>query len=200
LQTADVYLVCSAPKQETKMKLFKLTLVMILSIAMLTGCGGGGSSNPVAPSYDQELKTDYPDVFNSYSTMQTALESNTTDIDSRIASFMSVIATPFYDANEASKRADLEAVTKSRLERYNVNTWSLLPFSHAKVDDNTVRVSTKMVLSVTLIPGKEGSGAGTYHFGDTSKGEPELVFTWVKEGDGKWRIKKGLPYRSDELF
>ena len=183
------------------MKLLKLTLVMILSIAMLTGCGGGGgSSNPAAPTYDEELKTAYPDVFSSYTTMQTALENNALDIDSRMASFMSAIATPFYDANDVSKRSDLESVTKSRLERYNVDTWSLLPFAHAKVDDNTVRVSTKMVLSVTLIPGKEGSGAGTYNFGDTSKGEPAIVFTWVKEGDGKWRIQRGLPYRSDELF
>ncbi|OGK12761.1 MAG: hypothetical protein A2W80_18350 [Candidatus Riflebacteria bacterium GWC2_50_8] len=183
------------------MKLFKLTLLMILSIAMLTGCGGGGgSSNPVGATYDEELKTAYPDIYSSYTTMQTALESNTTDIDSRMASFMSAIATPFYDANDVSKRSDLESVTRSRLERYNVDAWSLVPFAHTKVDDNTVRVSTKMVLSVTLIPGKEGSGAGTYNFGDTTKGEPAIVFTWVKEADDKWRVQRGLPYRSDELF
>lgn len=182
------------------MKLFNLILVTLLSVAMLTGCGGGGGGgNPAGPAADP--LTDYPTIAASYVSMQNALQNNSQDLTARLNSFMAVIADPFYDKNDDSKRDDLRAVTESRLDRYEVVQWSLTPLSHNKVDDNTVTVNTKMVIQVNLKPGKTGN-AGTlpYNFGDTSKGETPLVFTWVKEGDGEWRIQKGLLYRQDELF
>jgi len=194
-QVTGVCSVLHETNQETKMKLLKLTLVMILSLAMLTGCGGGGgSSNPAAPAYDQLLQNDYPAVYNSYVEMQSALENNTTDITTRMASFSSYIATPFYDLKGDSNRTSLLDTTKSRLERYEVKAWTLVPFNHVKVDDNTVKVHTRMVISVELKPGETSGNPGTYYFGDTSKNEPAIVFTWVKENDNKWRIQSGLPY------
>jgi len=186
------------------MKLFNLILITLLSVAMLTGCGGGGGGgggNPAGPAYSEQLASEFPGISSSYTTMQSALQNNSQDLTARLNSFMAVIADPFFDKSNNSNRNDLRAVTESRLDRYEVVQWSLTPFSHTKVDDNTVTVSTKMVIQVNLKPGKEGS-AGTlpYNFGDTSKGEPALVFTWVKEGDGEWRIQKGLLYRQDELF
>ncbi|NLF96986.1 MAG: hypothetical protein GX569_09630 [Candidatus Riflebacteria bacterium] len=185
------------------MKLLKLTLVMILSLAMLTGCGGGGggSSNPTGPAPDLTLQEAYPGIYASYSLMQTTMEDNDLNLDDRINSFMSVIAEKIYlisdTAKETDKRTVLYNKTKDRLDRYTVNSWNLVPFAHTKIDDKTVQVNTRMVLSFTVIPGKVGDKSGTYYFGDTSNGEAPIVFTWVKEADDKWRLQQGFP---DDVF
>lgn len=182
------------------MKLFNLILVMLLSVAMLTGCGGGGGGggNPVGATYSEQLQADYPQIYSSYVSMQSALESNSTGIDQRMSEFMGYFANPYYDLNNVSNRNELETTTKSRLERYNVVGWSLVPFNH-KVEGEKVLVDTKMVITVELKPGVTSGSPGTYNFGDTTKGEPSVVFTWVKVGDS-WKIERGLPYKQSEMF
>lgn len=191
------------------MSLKHLVMVIALSATLLTGCGGGGGGggNPAAPSASALLASEYPKISTSYTAMQTALvnQADTTDNTvARIADFMKSISDPFYDKFNVSNRADLEATTKSRLERYKVKSYTMTPVRHEKVDEKTVKVSTFMMIQVELKPGATGN-AGTlpYYLGEnpnTSEVETEIFFIWKLDSDGEWRVQSGLPYRADELF
>ncbi|MBU1107827.1 MAG: hypothetical protein KKB51_14230 [Candidatus Riflebacteria bacterium] len=175
------------------MNILKLTLVMILSIAMLTGCGGGGgsSSNPVAtPTDDQLLKADYPEIYNSYASVQAALENNVATPAERVDDFTSYVANDFKDIDgNLNKKTELYNTTKSRLERYYVNSYKFVPLSHEVASTTEITVKTYMYINVSKLE------------------TPGVVFadipitqdiTWRKNG-ALWQIYQGLPYKSSEL-
>ncbi|KAF1079841.1 MAG: hypothetical protein GQF41_3739 [Candidatus Rifleibacterium amylolyticum] len=176
------------------MKLLKLTLVMILSLAMLTGCGGGGgSSNPVAPTADP--LADYPTIAASYDTVETNMLDNDGDVTTRINNFMANISAEFKNiAGDANKFNELKSVTKSRLERYDFNKYTMTPTSHTVVDNNTVKVVTTIVVNVELKPGAVGNAPE-----NTDIYLENISITWKNES-GTWRIVQGLPYTSSEYW
>ncbi len=172
------------------MKLFKLTLVMILSLAMLTGCGGG---NPVAPTAD--LLTEYPTISASHDTIETNMLNNDGDATTRVNNFMANISADFKNiAGDANKADDLKTVTKSRLERYDFNKYVMTPTSHTVVDANTVRVVTTMLVNVKLKPGAAGNAPE-----NTDIYLENIPITWKNES-GTWRIVQGMPYTSSEYW
>ncbi|EKD82753.1 MAG: hypothetical protein ACD_39C01117G0002 [uncultured bacterium] len=174
------------------MKLFKLTLVMILSVAMLTGCGGGGSSNPAASTVD--VLADYPTIAASYNTMQTNMLDNTGDTTVRVNAFMAHVSNEFKNIAGAAKFNDLRTVTLSRLDRYSFNSYSMTPISHTVVDDNTVNVVTTILVNVALKPGEAGNAPE-----NTDIYLENISITWKNEA-GTWRLYQGLPYTSDEYW
>jgi len=176
------------------MKLLKLTLVMILSLAMLTGCGGGGgSSNPAAPAAD--LLTEYPTIAASYDVLETNMLDNNGDATTRVNNFMANISSEFKNiAGDANKAEDLKTVTKSRLERYDFNKYTMTPTGHTVVDANTVNVVTTMLVNVKLKAGATGNAPE-----NTDIYLENITITWKNES-GTWRIVQGLPYTSSEYW
>lgn len=175
------------------MKFFRLTLLLVVSIAMLTGCGGGGSSNPAAATADP--LTDYPTISAAYVTMVTDMTDNTADPVARVNSFMANISSEFKNiAGTGDKYNDLKTVTQSRLERYNFNKYALTPTSHTVIDANTVKVTTTMLVNVALKDGKTGNAPQ-----NTDIYLNDVSITWVNDA-GTWKIYQGLPYTSDEYW
>lgn len=180
------------------MKKLIATLTIIACILTLTGCGGGGGgANPVAApindTTDTGLATAYPQLFNSYTVMQTSLQDNDKNADDRIALFSPNIADDFVDTTDgANKKQELIDSTKSRLERYIVNDYKFTPKSHKVIDAETVEVVTDMLIDVTRKPGATGAvSAATVPL-------PDQKVIWKKYGS-EWKIYKGIPYKSSEI-
>jgi len=195
------------------MKLLKLTLVMILSLAMLTGCGGGGgSSNPLDSYVEPGTDTDFLDDAR-YTGIVTALKAMTdtlvdpndtvydpnddSDAKARTTVFMSYIASDF-ETTDGSKTGDdarklLIDYTSSRLNRYTVYKYSFIPTAHQTVDENTVKVTTHIYITLKKKTWSGGvvSGAADEYDGPYPSGDP--VVEWRKDNSGNWKIFTGLP-------
>ncbi len=171
-----------------------LMLLLIVSAALITGCGGGGgSSNPVGAAADP--LTDYPTIAASYVALQGAVEDNAGDPTVRVDKFMEYVASDFTNiAGDANKFTELRTVTLSRLERYDFTSHTLTPVSHEKIDDNTVKIITNMLVNVVLKAGKIGNAPQ-----NTPIALNAVALTWKKVG-ADWKIATGLPYTSTEYF
>ncbi len=140
-----------------------------------------------------DLKTDYPQLYNAYAAMQTALQDNNKTVAERMALFSPNIADDFVDtAGNAGKKQDLIDLTSSRLERYTVNSYSFTPGSYKVVNADTIEVTTDMFIDVTRKPGAVGAVSAA------SIPLPGQTVIWKKYGSD-WKIYKGIPYKSDEI-
>jgi hypothetical protein len=175
-----------------------LCVTALLAGLLLTGCGGGGgSSNPVAPApsnpVDTTLQTNYPTLYNANVIMEEVLQDNTKSSDDRIASFGVFIADDFKDIEgNANKKSELLTTTKSRLERYIINSYEFKPVDYEVIASDTIEVTTDMLIDVTR---KEGAA------GAVSKASIPLtnkIVTWKKYGS-EWKLYQGLPYKSSEI-
>lgn len=195
------------------MKLFKLTLIIILSITMLTGCGGGsgGSSNPldayVEPGTDANFLADarYTGIVTSCSAMTEALvdvsdlvydPSDDSAAKARTEVFMLNIADDFKTADGKTGSAALKLLrdyTSSRLNRYTVSKYTFTPVAHKTVDADTVEVTTHIYITLKK---KSWAGGKVPGIADEYDGPYEganPVVVWKKDSAGNWKIHSGLP-------
>lgn len=179
----------------------KLFIILSIFVPFITliGCGGGGGGGAVNQITNQssnvidELATEYPALANAYLSIQTPLIDNDQTVDERIASFSTYIADDFLDTSgNPNKKQELLDLTKSRLERYTINSYSFTPVNYETVSSTTVNVFTDMVIDVKRKPGAIGAvSAATIPLYNKK-------VTWKKYGT-TWKIYQGLPYKSDEI-
>lgn len=177
-------------------RLFLVAVIVVSCFALIGGGGGGGGSNlfedtEVSNARDTAkavLKPHEENIREAYDEMESILMNNAWDENQRIASFMSFIAPDFKDLAGNAKRQELQETILSRIQRYNVNNYSFEPLSFIVVNENTLKVSTKMSIKVT----KKAGGISI---------EVPLTrdVTWQLQQDGKWRIHQGLPYLRSEI-
>ncbi|GEM_PF-5853710 len=140
-----------------------------------------------------DLSKDYPQLFNAYAVMQTALQDNNKSSADRMALFSPNIADDFVNTTDvANKKSELIEITRSRLDRYIVNSYSFTPKSYKKISDTEVHVVTDMFINVTRKPGATGA---------VSAAEvplPGQTVIWKQYGT-EWKIYKGIPYTSSEV-
>ncbi|MEW6710283.1 MAG: hypothetical protein AB1403_10715, partial [Candidatus Riflebacteria bacterium] len=140
-----------------------------------------------------DLSKDYPQLFNAYTVMQTALQDNNKSSADRMALFSPNIADDFVNTTDvANKKSELIEITQSRLDRYIVNSYSFTPKSYKKISDTEVHVVTDMFINVTRKPGATGA---------VSAAEvplPGQTVIWKQYGT-EWKIYKGIPYTSAEV-
>ena len=194
-------------------KIISLFAVFCIAIALL-GCGGGGGGggNPLAsyvePGLDNEFMADprYAGIVNSLSSMTNALvdpndkiydPNDDTAAKARTTLFMSYIADDFRTTDGSKTGAEARKLlidyTASRLHRYTVSKYIFKPTAHQTVDENTVKVTTHIFLTLTkktwsggTVPGSADEYNGPYEGGDQ-------VVEWRKDSSGVWKIFTGLP-------
>lgn len=178
------------------MKLLKLTLVMILSLAMLTGCGGGGGGGGGVVG-DPTLAEQFPVLLQSYRAIENSFLDDTLTPEQHTAEFMEYIDDPFYNLAGESKRAHLESTTLDRFKTYKAKVYSLTTGSYEVADDGkTVKVRTVVKFHFDPIPGMGGSEYGEITLGLDD--EAPIVFTWRLIGD-VWKISTGMPYLKSDM-
>lgn len=158
---------------------------LVLQVDLAAGDATGIVSN--------NLETAYPELFNAYKSMQTALQDNNKSAADRIALFGVHIADDFVDTSgNANKKQELLDSTESRLERYTVNSYSFTPGSFLVVNATTIEVTTDMFIDVTRKPGATGAvSAASIPLNDKK-------VIWKKYGT-TWKIYQGIPYKSSEI-
>ncbi|PKL51134.1 MAG: hypothetical protein CVV42_00815 [Candidatus Riflebacteria bacterium HGW-Riflebacteria-2] len=178
------------------MKLLKLTLVTILALALLTGCGGGGGGGGGGIISDPTLAEQFPVLVQSYRAIEDSFLDDTLTSEQHTAAFMAYIDDPFYNLAGEEKRAHLESTTLDRFKTYKAKVYSLTTGSYEVADDGkTVKVRTTVKFHF------QPTGAGGTDYGEITLGlsdDAPIVFTWRLVGD-KWKISTGMPYLKSEM-
>ncbi len=140
-----------------------------------------------------QLRPGQAEITATYENLRQALEDTTLNDETRLQTFMGAISPDFLDMAGTPSYADLEAVTRSRFDRYTINAYSFTATAFTWQATDTIKVTTEMKITVTLKPGKTGSFTSA-----TVPKTSDVIWKWSATA-AKWLIQQGLPYKTDDL-
>lgn len=184
------------------MKKILFYLSLLVFTLFLTGCGGGGGSNPAGPqkvNYPEnvELKTANPHVATNYGTLKSIMtkpSSTEAEQASLTTKLLTHFSKNFKDDEGNDAWAKIQSSTLSNLKKYKINSYEFKPIvkdgiAHTNSSDTSITVQTLIELNVTT----RSSGSTIDIVNKT------FNITWGKNESGDWLIISGFPTTSAKL-